>query len=136
MGQIAGPAIAGMQISTRGCVTSSNMLFKIHGCGAIASCWMSLYAGRHCMLDFKICKDPTTRVYRDKKRSPPDSTTSPAAQGYIDAGPYASLVPTVSAPCSSDSQSELQGVDTTSVYLSYGEGQSHSHSYMVRVTGS
>eukprot|EP00955_Chlamydomonas_euryale_P035838 350252-Chlamydomonas_euryale.AAC.1 len=31
---------------------------------------------------------------RDKKRSPPGSTTSPAAQGYIDAGPHALLVPT------------------------------------------
>eukprot|EP00955_Chlamydomonas_euryale_P094318 364847-Chlamydomonas_euryale.AAC.5 len=34
----------------------------------------------------------------DEKRSPPGSATSPAAQGYIHAGPYALLLPT--AACS------------------------------------
>eukprot|EP00955_Chlamydomonas_euryale_P045275 353108-Chlamydomonas_euryale.AAC.7 len=38
-------------------------------------------------------------LFRDKKRSPSRSTTSPAAQGYIDAGPHALLVPTASVLC-------------------------------------
>eukprot|EP00955_Chlamydomonas_euryale_P022499 237733-Chlamydomonas_euryale.AAC.5 len=37
--------------------------------------------------------------FRDKKRSPLGLTIVPAAQGYIDAGPYALLVLTTAYPC-------------------------------------
>eukprot|EP00955_Chlamydomonas_euryale_P004296 44754-Chlamydomonas_euryale.AAC.4 len=55
-------------------------------------------------VDSGACKlDLTPRWFQhgcftDKERSPPDSTTSPAAQGYIDAGPHTSLVPTRMPP--------------------------------------
>eukprot|EP00955_Chlamydomonas_euryale_P060937 357859-Chlamydomonas_euryale.AAC.8 len=47
-----------------------------------------------CLTVIRRCLRQQPITFRDKNMSPLGSTISPAAQGHIDAGPYALLVPT------------------------------------------